>query len=458
MQISPRFGLGTAAVAVIALGGAAVFARGPGRVAVRVAGNPSDDVFFPALRIDEAPTAVNAAPTNAPPPAPEPEQPEPATGTVTIAGRDDAGTRENDGTEVGIPPGTYRISYVSGCYRPGKTKTSRWTARDLRVNYANRDTLGTPVGIAWPNHGTYATERACERAYDGSTRTIHHGGGPVTFWIADETAKDNEGKVALEYEAIDDPTGIRATLTCSATTTRNGDVIDVRGKTSPALAETPVAIALPTGGAAPERFRAETDAQGAFALAIPVADRPTENLAIEALWPVPDESLTQPSVPCVLPIAGAAPGLRSAGTWRDRTGTPKKPVYVPDDPYASARVRVNLETIPAAPIAITRIEYTRNPVTPEPSGKPIRFLRVVSDLDPAFTSNGTVRFTLTPQEIRAVGVPSSKLRVVQLSQDKKKWVTLPTADLSKGGRAITEGTVADAADFRNGFFALVVKP
>lgn len=356
---------------------------------------------------------------------------------------------------MGSTPGTYRITQASGCYRPAAR--GKWTSSDLRVSYPNRDRLGTPVGIAWANRGEFQTEQECVRTYRGASRVIHHGGGSASFWVADVDAKDNTGKLTLRYEQLDDPTGITTSLTCDATTTALGRVVTVRGTSSPALADTPIAVALPTGRS-PVRFLVNTDRTGAFRVDIPLAYHPTDTLAVDALWPVPDTSVAAPHTPCAIPISGTAPGFRStSGFAYSRTGTPNRPYFFPEDPYASARVRVNFSEIPPMPMEIGRLEYDTNPTGVATPKRGLRFARIVTDADLAFVKNGIVRFTLLKPEVTKLGATATNVVVARFDAEKRRWVEIATTTVANRGSMTIAEAFVPAADLRDSTFALMAK-
>ncbi|MBI4449770.1 hypothetical protein HY634_01815, partial [Candidatus Uhrbacteria bacterium] len=198
-----------------------------------------------------------------------------------------------------------------------------------------------------------------------------------------------------------------------------------------------------------------------FTVGIPVVSHPTDTLMVDALWPAPTASITSPSAPCVIPIAGTANGFRTnhSAFVYSRTGTPETPIFSPEDPLASTRVRVNLSKTPPMGMEISRLEYDTNPTGVATPKRAIRFVRVVTDADLAFVQSGVIKFVLLAKELSNARVKATNLTIAKFDTQRNVWRNLPTK-FTSNPMSISGGTfeaTVNANDLRDTTFALVLQ-
>lgn len=89
-----------------------------------------------------------------------------------------------------IPPGTYKVSYVEGAWKPTASSTlfevnNFPVFRGYRIVYS----AGT-INFPGPN-SSYGSQALVEAAYAGVEQTIVHTGGPVSMYLQDSPYGDN---------------------------------------------------------------------------------------------------------------------------------------------------------------------------------------------------------------------------------------------------------------------------
>lgn len=107
--------------------------------------------------------------------------------TVVVGGRTHAGTDPSVGVSLQLGPGTYRVSWIRGCYNDCMGCPDEWRA-DVACTFA-----GSQAFLPTANGGTppFPTPAACSAAYTGAFIDLAHTGGDARFWIFDSASANN---------------------------------------------------------------------------------------------------------------------------------------------------------------------------------------------------------------------------------------------------------------------------